>query len=135
LLKENDFYKLVKETPILTKDQLFSRKIGNVWSKMQYPTSIENFMSASDRELENMMDEMYDYPVLYIPNSERRRFEEALERRHDSRQTPQEVIVDIMERIMNLESEDEDDVKTRIAAMEVALNNNISERNRRRRVE
>jgi hypothetical protein len=130
LLTKDDFFSRIRDTPILSKEQIFSQKIGNVWSKMKYPTSVQNFMSASERDLQNVFDSMYSFDVLKLGKQDVQRFDKSL--KPGSKETPQEVLVGIMERIVTMNPDEYS--TTRVQAMETALNENIESRNQRARI-
>lgn len=122
LKSRDDFYERVTETPILSHKSILSQKLGQIWSQMKYPTSIDNFLNANEVELDNVVDELSNYDVLNINLQDLTKYKRS-SNKHDS-------LADLMFRITILPLDEH--TSTRLLALEIGLNNNIRNRNKRK---
>lgn len=120
LRTDENFLNRMRATPLLTKQAHMSQLIGNIWSKLPYPTSPENFLAASETELNNMWKEMLQYDVLPV-RSMSHTFANSADKHL--------ALLNILQRLVDL-PEDEY-ANTRYLAIATALNNNIKARRHR----
>ena len=94
--------------------------------EVKYPPSSEDFLKSDDEILDKIWNDLTEFDVLPILNAEKKRYSECTTR--DEKITS---IIRTIERLFSLPNDGY--TSTREQAVELALNDNIRMRNKRRR--
>jgi hypothetical protein len=107
----------VESAPLLTAAQHMRQFASNIWHRLTYPISIDTFITATDDEVNGVLRDMLNYPVLRITSNEKTTTinTSGLQKKLN--------LLEIIRRQLDL---NDTYTSTRAAAVELALSDNIT---------